>query len=169
MVGMFRTLCILAALVALPMTAAAQGKVAVVNLDEALANSQAGKAALSQLKTKFEAREKSLAQQGEELKKLQEDLQKKSVALSQDAMKSQVADFEGKAKKYMDERNKLQQEEQTSQQQILQPLLTRLQKVMTDFAKKGGYSVILEARSVPYFDAALDVTDAIRQEFDKSK
>jgi outer membrane protein len=151
------------------MTAAAQGKVAVVNLDEALANSQAGKAALSQLKTKFEAREKSLAQQGEELKKLQEDLQKKSVALSQDAMKSQVADFEGKAKKYMDERNKLQQEEQTSQQQILQPLLTRLQKVMTDFAKKGGYSVILEARSVPYFDAALDVTDAIRQEFDKSK
>ncbi|NMC50631.1 MAG: OmpH family outer membrane protein [Desulfovibrio sp.] len=169
MVGMFRTLCILAALVALPMTAAAQGKVAVVNLDEALANSQAGKAALSQLKTKFEAREKSLAQQGEELKKLQEDLQKKSVALSQDAMKSQVADFEGKAKKYMDERNKLQQEEQTSQQQILQPLLTRLQKVMTDFAKKGGYSVILEARSVPYFDSALDVTDAIRQEFDKSK
>ncbi len=169
MVGMFRTLCILAALVALPMTAAAQGKVAVVNLDEALANSQAGKAALSQLKTKFEAREKSLAQQGEELKKLQEDLQKKSVALSQDAMKSQVADFEGKAKKYMDERNKLQQEEQTSQQQILQPLLTRLQKVMTDFAKKGGYSVILEARSVPYFDAALDVTDAIRQEFDKTK
>ncbi|MFZ5811394.1 MAG: OmpH family outer membrane protein [Thermodesulfobacteriota bacterium] len=169
MVGMFRTLCILAALVALPMTAAAQGKVAVVNLDEALANSQAGKAALSQLKTKFEAREKSLAQQGEELKKLQEDLQKKSVALSQDAMKSQVADFEGKAKKYMEERNKLQQEEQTSQQQILQPLLTRLQKVMTDFAKKGGYSVILEARSVPYFDSALDVTDAIRQEFDKSK
>lgn len=169
MVGMFRTLCILAALVALPMTAAAQGKVAVVNLDEALANSQAGKAALSQLKTKFEAREKSLAQQGDELKKLQEDLQKKSVALSQDAMKSQVADFEGKAKKYMDDRNKLQQEEQTSQQQILQPLLTRLQKVMTDFAKKGGYSVILEARSVPYFDAALDVTDAIRQEFDKSK
>ncbi len=169
MVGMFRTLCLLAALVALPLTAAAQGKVAVVNLDEALAESQAGKAALAQLKTKFEAREKSLAQQGEELKKLQADLQKKSVALSQDAMRSQVADFEGKAKKYMDDRNKLQQEEQESQQQILQPLLTRLQKVLADFAKKGGYSVIMEARSVPFFDPALDVTAAIRQEFDKTK
>ncbi|KUG28123.1 outer membrane protein h precursor [hydrocarbon metagenome] len=169
MVGIFRTLCIMAAILALPIAAAAQGKVAVVNLDEALASSQAGKAALSQLKNKFEAREKSLTQQGEDLKKMQDDLQKKSVALSQDAMRSQVADFEAKAKRYMDERNKLQQEEQETQQQILQPLLTRLQKVMTDFAKKNGYTVVMEARSVPYFDPSLDITDALRQEFDKSK
>ncbi|MEF3698669.1 OmpH family outer membrane protein [Desulfolutivibrio sp.] len=169
MVGIFRTLCIVAAILALPLAAAAQGKIAVVNLDEAMATSQAGKAALSQLKTKFEAREKALGQQGEDLKKMQEDLQKKSVALSQDAMRSQVADFEAKAKKYMDERNKLQQEEQETQQQILQPLLTRLQKVMTDYAKKNGYTVVVEARSVPYFDSALDITAALRQEFDKSK
>jgi len=169
MVGIFRTLCIVAAILALPLAAAAQGKIAVVNLDEALATSQAGKAALAQLKTKFEAREKSLGQQGEDLKKIQEDLQKKSVALSQDAMRSQVADFEAKAKKYMDDRNKLQQEEQETQQQILQPLLTRLQKVMTDYAKKNGYTVVVEARSVPYFDSALDITAALRQEFDKSK
>ncbi|QLA17353.1 OmpH family outer membrane protein [Desulfolutivibrio sulfoxidireducens] len=169
MVGIFRTLCFVAALMILPLSAAAQGKVGVVNLDEAFANSQAGKTALAQLKTKFEAREKTLAQQGEDLKKIQADLQKKSVALSQDAMKSQVADFEGKARKYTEDRNKLQQEAQEAQQQLLQPLLTRLQKVMSDFAKKGGYSVLMEARSVPYFDPALDVTDAIRQEFDKTK
>jgi hypothetical protein len=88
---------LLAALVALPLTAAAQGKVAVVNLDEALAESQAGKAALAQLKTKFEAREKSLAQQGEELKKLQADLQKKSVACPRTPCAARGADFEGKA------------------------------------------------------------------------
>ncbi len=169
MVGIFRTLCIVAAILALPLAASAQGKIAVVNLDEALATSQAGKAAFSQLKTKFEGRVKALEQQGEDLKKIQADLQKKSVALSQDAMRSQVADFEAKAKKYMDERNKLQQEEQETQQQILQPLLARLQKVMTDYAKKNGYTVVVEARSVPYFDSALDITAALRQEFDKSK
>ena len=163
-----RVLLILAVL-AMPASALAQGKIGIINLDDALSNSSAGKSALGNLKSKFEAREKSLAAQGDELKKMQDELQKKSVALSQDAMRSQVADFEAKAKKYMDERNKLQQEEQETQQQILQPLLARLQKVMNDFAKKNGYSVIMEARSVPYFDPSLDITDALRQEFDKSK
>jgi outer membrane protein len=68
----------------------------------------------------------------------------------------------------MDDRNKLQQEEQGPAADPA-ALQTRLQKVLAVFAKKGGYSVIMEARSVPYFDPALDVTDAIRQEFDKTK
>ena len=52
---------------------------------------------------------------------------------------------------------------------LLQPLLTRLQKVVSDYAVKNGFTVILEARSVPYFDPKLDVTAAIQAEFDKSK
>ena len=84
-------------------------------------------------------------------------------------MKSKAADFEGKARKYLEDRNKLQQEEQQSQQSVLQPLLNRLQKVVTDYAAKNGYSVILEARSVPYFDPKMDVTAAIQSEFDKGK
>lgn len=167
--GMMRIMFLAALLGLIPALAQAQGKTAVVNLDDALSNSQAGKTGLSQLRTKFEAREKTLTQQGEELKKLQDDLQKQSVALSQEAMRGKAADFEAKAKKYLDERNKLQQEEQQAQQTVLQPLLAKLQKIVGEYAKKHGYSVILEARSVPYFDPSLDITESIRQEFDKSK
>ena len=157
------------AVLAMPVAAFAQGKIGIINLDDALSNSSAGKAALGSLKSKFEAREKSLAAQGDELKKMQDELQKKSVALSQDAMKAKAADFEAKARKYMEDRNKLQQEEQQSQQTVLQPLLSRLQKVVSDYAAKNGFTVILESRSVPYFDPKLDVTAAIQAEFDKSK
>ena len=157
------------AVLAMPVAAFAQGKIVIINLDDALSNSSAGKAALGSLKSKFESREKALTAQGDELKKMQDELQKKSVALSQDAMKAKAADFEAKARKYMEDRNKLQQEEQQSQQTVLQPLLTRLQKVVSDYAAKNGFSVILESRSVPYFDPKLDVTAAIQAEFDKSK
>ena len=92
---MVRVLIVLAVLV-MPVAAFAQGKIGIINLDDALSNSSAGKAALSGLKSKFESREKSIAAQGEDLKKMQDELQKKSVALSQDAMKSKAADFEGK-------------------------------------------------------------------------
>lgn len=163
---MVRVLIVLAVLV-VPMTAFAQGKIGIINLDDALSNSSAGKSALSGLKSRFESREKALAAQGEDLKKMQDELQKKSVALSQDAMKSKAADFEAKARKYLEDRNKLQQEEQQAQQGVLQPLLNRLQKVVSDYAAKNGYSIILEARSVPYYDPKMDVTSAIRSQFDK--
>lgn len=166
--GMLRILLVIAMLM-VPVTALAQGKVGVVNLDDALGNSSAGKAAFSQLKSRFESREKALAAQGEDLKKMQDDLQKAGVALSQDAKKSKAADFENKARKYFEDQKKLQQEEQQAQQTVLQPLLNRLQKVLTDYAAKNGYSVIMEARSVPYFDPKLDLTTAIQQEFDKGK
>jgi len=165
---MLRVLIVLAVLV-MPVAAHAQGKIGIINLDDALSNSSAGKSALGSLKSRFESREKALAAQGDDLKRMQDELQKKSVALSQDAMKSKAADFEGKARKYLEDRNKLQQEEQQSQQSVLQPLLNRLQKVVTDYAAKNGYSVILEARSVPYFDPKMDVTAAIQSEFDKGK
>ncbi|MEA4855516.1 MAG: OmpH family outer membrane protein [Solidesulfovibrio sp.] len=165
---MVRMVIVLAFLV-VPMTAFAQGKIGIINLDDALSNSSQGKSALSGLKTKFESREKALAAQGEDLKKMQDELQKKSVALSQDAMKSKAADFENKARKYIEDRNKLQQEEQQAQQSVLQPLLSRLQKIVTEYASKNGYTVILEARSVPYYDPSMDVTAAIQAQFDKSK
>lgn len=165
---LFRVLIVLAVL-AVPLAAQAQGKIGIVNLDDAMSNSSAGKAALGSLKSKFESREKSLAAQGDELKKMQDELQKKSVALSQDAMKTKAADFEVKARKYVEDRNKLQQEEQQAQQSVLQPLLTRLQKIVSDYAAKNGYSVILESHSVPYFDPKLDLTPAIQAEFDKGK
>ncbi|MFU2208479.1 OmpH family outer membrane protein [Solidesulfovibrio sp. C21] len=166
--GMLRVLIILAILV-VPVTAFAQGKIGIINLDDALSNSSVGKSALSGLKSRFESREKVIAAQGEDLKKMQNELQKKSVALSQDAMKSKAADFEAKARKYLDDRNKLQQEEQQAQQGVLQPLLNRLQKVVAAYAAKNGYTIILEARSVPYYDPKMDVTSQIRAQFDSSK
>jgi len=63
----------------------------------------------------------------------------------------------------------LQQEEQAGPAERAPAPLNRLQKVLTDYASKNGYSVIMEARSVPYFDAKLDMTKAIQQEFDRSK
>jgi len=166
--GILRGFIVLAFLLVPMAVQAADGKIGVVNLDAALGNSSAGKAAFSQLKSRFEPREKSLASQGESLKQMQNELQESGVALSQDAKKSKAAAFEAKARQYFEDQKKLQQEEQQAQQSILQPLLNRLQQVLTTYASKNGYTVIMEARSVPYFDPKLDITSAIQQEFDRS-
>jgi outer membrane protein len=165
---MLRVLIVMAVLV-IPVAASAQGKIGIINLDEALMNSSAGKAASASFKSKFEAREKAISSQADELRKMQEELQKKSVALSQDALKSKQIEFETKARKFNDDGNKLKQEEEQFNQASMKPLLMRLQKVVTDYAAKNGYTALLEARSLPYFDPKLDVTAAVQAEFDKTK
>lgn len=165
---MFRVLIVLAMLT-IPVAAQAQGKIGVINLDEALNGTSAGKSAFASLKSRFEPRERALAAQGEELKNMQTELQKKSVALSKDAMKSKAAEFETKARKYMEDSNKLKQEIDQANQSTLRPLFVKLQSVLSSFAAKNGYSVIMESRSVPYFDPKSDVTAAVRAEFEKSK
>jgi outer membrane protein len=40
---------------------------------------------------------------------------------------------------------------------------------VTEYAAKNGYTVILEARSVPYYDPKMDVTAAVRAQFDSAK
>ena len=144
--GMLRICIVVLAVLVMPVAAHAEGKIGIVNLDDALGNSSAGKSALSQLKSRFESREKALAAQGEDLKRMQEDLQKTGVALSQDAKKSKAADFENKARRFFEDQKKLQQEEQQAQQSVLQPLLKRLQQVLTDYAGKNGYSIIMMSR-----------------------
>lgn len=165
--GILRAFIVVSILM-VPMAAQAAGaKIGVVNLDAALGNSSAGKSAFSRLKSRFESREKALAAQGENLKKMQNDLQKTGVALSKSARQSKAAEFETKAQQYFAAQKQLRQDEQQAQKTVLQPLLDRLQKVLRAYAEKNDYSVIMESRSVPYYDPKLDVTSAIQKEFDK--
>jgi len=165
---MLRVLIVMAVLF-IPVAAQAQGKIGVIKIEEALNNTSAGKSAFNSLKSRFEPREKALAAQRDELGKMQEELQKKSVALSQDAMKSKAAEFETKYRKFMEDAQHLQQEKEQTNQSTLKPLFMRLQKVLLDYASKNGYTAILEAQTLPYYDPKIDVTAAITAEFEKSK
>ena len=69
----------------------------------------------------------------------------------------------------MEDANHLQQEKEQANQSTLKPLFMRLQKVLLDYASKNGYTAILEAQTLPYYDPKIDVTSAISAEFDRSK
>jgi outer membrane protein len=166
--GKLRIFIALAVLL-VPVTAFAEGKIGIINFDDALKNSRAGKAAFAQLQSRFDSREKALAAQGADLKKMQNDLQQTGVALSKDAKSKKAAEFEDKARRFFEEQRKLQQDEQQAQQSVLEPLFKRMVQVINGYASKHGYSVILEIRNAVYYDPKLDVTKDIQQEFDKGK
>ncbi|WP_034641779.1 OmpH family outer membrane protein [Desulfovibrio inopinatus] len=138
----------------------AQSKVGVINLDDALVKTRLGKSAMSQLKRKFQSREKQLSAQESRLKTLREELSKSGI-LSDKAKREKATQFESQLQQFMNARNAFQQEFQAEQKRLLDPIVAKMQKAVDDYARQKGFDLILEARSVPYYKSELDITDKV--------
>ena len=165
----FFVLMFLLAFLAVGQAAFAQsGKIGVIAVDEILSRSESGSRAQSELKSKFEAREKEIAKQDEALKKMQEDIKGKSVALKAEAQNSKQSEFEAKVAQFREAYGKLAQDEQNEQQRLVTPMLNALKQVVNDYGKKNGFQVILERSNVLYSSDAIDLTNDIVKEFDSA-
>ncbi len=170
MKAIIRSAILACVMCALPMTAAAQTlKIGVVNVQEVIIKSKTGSQVFAQLKAKFEAREKQLQAQGQQLKKTNDDIMKQSSLLSQDAMKAKISEFQGAYAKYQQEMQKYQEDRMNEENKALGPLQKRMLEAAASYASKNGLSVVLDSATVPYFDPALDITKAIMADFDKGK
>lgn len=157
------TVFITLAVLAFSGVAAAEGKIAVFNLQGAILNTDAAqeriqefesKAAYADLKANFE-------QVRSELQKLQEELNKNSATWSNERkaehrkqMEYKRADLELVAKK-------LQSENQQLIQQILQENAERARAVIQDLIESEGIGLVLNAESVTYADSSYDITAKI--------
>jgi outer membrane protein len=151
-------------ILAMPMAAHAQ-KIGVVNSQDVVQNSEAGKRAFNELQSKADAKQKELTRQSDELKKMDENFRKQSVTLSNEAKAKMQAEMEAKFKKMMDDQNNFNQQMAQEQNRVLEPLFKVLEQVLADFAKKNGYSMIIERRAVLYPGGA-DITAEVTKDFE---
>jgi len=162
--------CLLVAFLflAMPVMAQAADKIGVVSLDDVMANSDAFKRVSADFKAKFEAKQKEFNRQGEELKRQDDEFNKKAVTMSGEARTKERGALDSKIKKFMEEQNSASQELGREQQRLMEPLLKVFQQVVADYAKKNGFSLILDKRVVHYGTGGLDVTAEVTKEFDSA-
>ncbi len=165
-----RLLAITCVILAVPMSAAAADiKIGVINVQEIMIKSKTGSQAFNQLKAKFEAREKQLQAQGQQIKKANDDLMKQSGLLSDGTSAPETDGNASAAAKYQQDMQKYQEDRVNEENNALGPLQKRMLEVTAAYAQKNGFTVILDAATVPYFAAPLDVTEAVKAAFDKGK
>ncbi len=155
-------------IVATPVMARAADKIGVVSSDEVVQNSEAGKRAMQDLQSKADAKQRDLTRQSDELKRMDEDFRKKGVTLSAEAKAKLQGEIEAKFKKMMDDQNSFNQQMGQEQTKILDPLFKVFQQVVGDYAKKNGYTMILEKRAVHFYASGTDLTADITKEFDSA-
>lgn len=153
----------------IPALAFAQGKVSVVNVQEAILQSDAAQQRLAEVRAQedYKADKEEFDRLQEELEQLVQDFQKDAAVMSQE---QQIAARKRLASKQADLEHvtgKLQQAEQATGQALLQEMAPMVQEVLRELIATEGIGLLLQRNSVihadPGYSITAKVTDKLNQ------
>lgn len=136
-------------------------KVAVVDIQRAVMETEDGLRAQAQLKKYFDRRQAELNGRQEDLLKKKEDLEKQSKLLSKEALARAMDDWQRQMAELQQVFQTYNGELGKKQNEITAPIYARVSGFLRKIAKKDGYDVILDRQAVPYVKAELDLTDVV--------
>lgn len=149
----------------------AEGKIAVFNLQAAILNTDAAQKRIKE----FEARSAyadlraNFEQVRSDLQKLDEDLKKNSATWSEEQKADQRKQMEYKRADLELVAQKLQSENQSLVQQLLQANAERARNVIQDIIKSENIGLVLNMEAVTYADTSYDITAKITDRLNKAK
>ncbi|MBC8208817.1 MAG: OmpH family outer membrane protein [Desulfobulbaceae bacterium] len=147
---------------------AAETKIGVMNIQQVLLESTAGKAARDAFEKKAQELQAMFQVEEDELMALQQEIEKKSSAWSQETKDAKVREYQKKGRDLQIKTDDARAELKQLQDREIEPILKNLQVVVEDYAKKEGYTAILDSKAgVLFFDDNIDLSDKMVQELNK--
>lgn len=161
---------LLAATLVLTVTPAisAEAKIGYVDLQKALNQSEAGKAAKEKIAKTVKEYEGTVESRQKELKKLKDELDKQALVLAEDARSAKERDFQQKRKDFERFTKDIQEELQQKDAQFTQKILKDLIQIIKEIGQKEGYTIILEQTesSLLYASDKIDITPQVIKTYD---
>ena len=168
---MFRSMAIRAGLLCLVLAplatvASAQLKVAVVNVQKAMLDSDELKKISAQMENKYKPKQDELTKLQNDLTSIQQQLQSNKLS----AQAQQDLTLQGQRKQRDAQRlsDDLQQELDNERQDILGKTAKKMQDVIKQLAEAGGYDLIVDVSQALYFKPAMDITDQALAAYNKA-
>ena len=143
--------------------ASAEGKVAVVNVQQAVMQTEDGIRAQATLKKLFDKRQQELDARQSELGRAREDIEKQSRVLSRQALEKRMEDWQRRMVELQTKFVENNKELQEKQGQLTQPILKKMLGIIARLAKKSSYELIIDKQAVPYARPDLDLTEQVVQ------
>ncbi|MCA9616478.1 MAG: OmpH family outer membrane protein [Sandaracinus sp.] len=145
----------------------AQTKIAVVDLQRALNETNEGRAAKNRLKRLFERRQRSLDEAQEKLKKMKEDIEKQQKVLSREALEQRMEEYQKAFIELQSVYVEYQRELAEKEAQLTKVILERMTEILRRMGQSEGYTMIVERNEggVVWVPSNLDLTDAVIQTY----
>ena len=144
-------------------------RVGVIDIQAAVTGTNEWKKEFASFKTKFQKEKLSIAAKEKNLKKLIEDLNKKSMVLSpelknkkEEALIKKKKNFE----RYVQDKN---EEFAKSEKEITSIILKKMVKIVKDLGESKKFTMILEKKIGLYFDQSVDLTALAIRTYNKTK
>ena len=168
---MFRSMAIRAgllcfALAPLATVASAQLKVAVVNVQKAMLESDELKKISADMEAKYKPKQDDLIKLQNDLQSIQQQLQ--SNKLTPQAQQDLTLQGQRKQRDAQRLSDDLQQQLDAERQEILGKAAKKMQDVIKQLAEAGGYDMIVDVTNALYFKPALDITDQALAAYNKA-
>lgn len=148
-------------------------RVAVIDQQAVLEKSKSGKRALEAIKEFSASRQRIVAADDEELKKLEKELKAQEGGLSKVAKREKQELFRTKLESYQRRLQDFNREIQAKQRELAEEYQKKIDKAAAAVAEKTGYAMVLDKgsdatlRIVLYHHKAVDLTDQVVKEFDR--
>lgn len=145
-----------------PTVALAEPKLAVVDLQRALEETEDGKKAKAKLKADFDRKQQELDAKQDELKKIKEDLDKKLPLMKPEAADAEKKKFQDRFVELQQTYQRLQQDLAKKEQDATSGIFRKLSTVVGNIAEREHFAMVLEKNSaVVWSQPALDITNEV--------
>ena len=154
-------LAVAAFVLAVAPLASAQMRVAVVDTQRAVMESEDGLRAQATLKKLFDKRQRELDQKQKDLQKEREELEKNRAQINTEAMTKRIENWQREMAQVQAVFVEYNKELQQKQNELTQPIVQKTVGIIRRLATQEGFDLVLERQAATYFRADLDLTDRV--------
>jgi outer membrane protein len=164
----FGTLAACALGATLASTALAEMKIAVVDTQRAVMETEDGLRAQAALKKHFDKRQRDLDDKQVALQKEREDIEKQKDVLSKQALQARVDKWQKEMAELQTVFVDYNKELQKKQGEMTQPIFQKTMSIIRRIATQNGYDLVVDKQAVPYHRSDLDLTDRVITEYNQT-
>jgi len=149
---------------------AAEVKIAYVDLNKALNESQQGKEAIKVLEDLVKSKQVVIDKKGEEIKKLEEEMEKQSSILTPESIKATQSEHEKMLKEYQRMVQDNQAEIQKKQTEFMQKIISDIRNLIINIGQEENYTAIFEIveGGILYMPKSSDLTEKVILKFNET-
>lgn len=155
-------------LLALSAPASAETKLAVVDTQRAVMETEDGLRAQATLKKHFDKRQRELDDKQTQLQKEREDIEKQKDVLSKQALENRIEKWQKDMTQLQTVFVEYNKELQKKQSEMTQPVFQKVMTIIRRLATQNGYDMVVDKQAVPYHRSDLDLTDRVIAEYNQS-
>ena len=138
-------------------------KIGVVDVPRAIQATKEGQKIKKELEEDYNKRKADLEKKAKDIEAMQQDFEKKSLVLSDEARQKKAQSIEEEKMKYMQARDKNLEDLRKKDHDLSEPMIKKLNEVISEIAKKDGFTAIFHKndQNLVWASADIDITDKV--------